>query len=237
MTTGTVRQQLVALAATVAVAVAVVIALLTSNDDRSAGSPAPARTPSATNVNLGPAGDTPRRADDDPLVLGSPDAPVTMVVFEDFRCEYCAHFTRTIQPALIDRYVDTGVLRIEWRDAPMAGPQSRSAARAGRAAAAQGHFWAFVQTVMEAAPAQERPDLTPEVLTSFARQAGVDDLDRFERDMRSDTFDSEIESDLALAKRLFIPPVPAFWINGTPLLGGLPLQVYVNVIEGVRPPR
>lgn len=194
--------------------------------------------PAATmNTNLGPAGDVPRRTDDDPLVFGAADAPVTMVVFEDFRCEYCIVFTREIQPALVDRYVDTGILRVEWRDAPMAGPQSWLAARAGRAAAAQDRFWEFVRVVMEGAPADRQPEYTEESLTAFARRAGVTDLERFESDMRGDTFDLDIESDLRLAKSLFIPPTPAFWINGTPLLAGMPLSVFIDVIEGVRPGR
>ncbi|GAC55679.1 putative thiol-disulfide oxidoreductase [Gordonia amicalis NBRC 100051 = JCM 11271] len=196
--------------------------------------------PAATmmmNTNLGPAGDVPRRTDDDPLVFGAADAPVTMVVFEDFRCEYCIVFTREIQPALVDRYVDTGILRVEWRDAPMAGPQSWLAARAGRAAAAQDRFWEFVRVVMEGAPADRQPEFTEESLTAFARRAGVTDLERFGSDMRGGTFDLDIESDLRLAKSLFIPPTPAFWINGTPLLAGMPLPVFIDVIEGVRPAR
>ena len=37
----------------------------------------------------------------------------------------------------------TGTLRIEWRDFPYLGPESTTAAHAGRAAAAQGEFWEF----------------------------------------------------------------------------------------------
>ncbi|MGW5521501.1 DsbA family protein [Gordonia sp. NPDC003950] len=74
-------------------------------------------------------------------------------------------------------------------------------------------------------------------MTTLAQRAGVRDLERFARDTTGSRFDAQIESDLALAKSLFIPPVPAFWINGTPLLGGFELQPYVDVIDGVRAQR
>lgn len=184
------------------------------------------------NVNTGPAADLPRRPDDSPLVLGSPDAPVTMVEFVDFRCPFCGQFARDIKPELIERYVEPGLLRIEWRDSPIFGEQSRRAARAGRAAAEQDRFWEFVAAVMADAPLNGHPSLTDDVLAGFAETAGVDDLDRFRRDLAGDRFDAEIDADADLALELFIPTTPAFWINGTPILGSQPLQVFVDVIEG-----
>ena len=216
---------------------AVVIALVVTGDDDPPSNSATATHSSgvsraSTNPNSGPAGDTPRRAEEDPLALGSADAPVTMVEFADFRCPFCAQFTRDTEPELIKRYVDAGVLRIEWRDSPIFGEQSRQAARAGRAAAQQGRFWQFVRAVTNAAPSTGHADLNTTDLVDFARTAGVGDLDRFRTDLASTRFDAEIDADAQLAERLFIPTTPAFWINGTPILGSQPLQVYVDVIDG-----
>ena len=72
------------------------------------------------------------------MALGKPDAPVVMINYAELRCPFCAKFSRDIEPELIKRYVDAGVLRLEWRDFPIFGEESLEAAKAGRAAAAQG---------------------------------------------------------------------------------------------------
>lgn len=219
----------------VAVIAVVVVALVnTRGGDTTATETSPKTSETDNNPNFGPAGDAPRRADGDPMVLGSATAPVTMVEFADFRCPFCAQFTRDTEPELIKRYVDTGVLRIEWRDSPIFGDQSFHAARAGRAAAEQNRFWQFTRAVLDAAPQTGHANLDDTTLVAFAKDAGVPDLSTFRRALDSDRFDNSIRADSALAQRLFIPTTPAFWINGTPILGSQPLQVFIDVIEGSR---
>ena len=118
----------------------------------------------------GPLGDLARRTPSDPMALGAIDAPVVMVAFSDFRCPFCAQFSLETEPQLVDRYVEDGTLRIEWRDLPIFGKQSFDAARAGRAAAAQEKFWEFTHAVYADAPATGHADLTIAALESFAQQ-------------------------------------------------------------------
>jgi protein-disulfide isomerase len=56
--------------------------------------------------------------DDDP-VLGSKDAPVTMIEFSDYECPFCKqHFTNTF-PEIKKDYIDTGKLKLVFRDSPL----------------------------------------------------------------------------------------------------------------------
>jgi len=72
------------------------------------------------------------------LTLGRPDAPVTIVEFGDYQCTSCGAFARDTEPVLIRRYVDTGVVRLLWRDFPWVDAQSvRAAVAAGRRRAGQ----------------------------------------------------------------------------------------------------
>jgi len=173
-----------------------------------------------------------RRQAGDPLALGEVDAPVALVVFSDFRCPFCAKFSRDTEPELVKRYVDAGQLRIEWRDFPIFGPQSMAAARAGRAAAEQGKFWEFSRAVYAAAPERSKAELTDEDLIGFARQAGVPDIGRFTEGMRGDRFDAAINSDLAQGTGIGVPSTPAFLINDVPLLGAQPTEDFVRAIDG-----
>lgn len=180
---------------------------------------------------LGPLGDLSRRDEGDPRALGDVDAPVTMVVFSDFRCPFCAEYSREIEPGLERKYVDTGLLRIEWRDQPMFGAQSELAARAGWAAAAQGRFWEFVQQVHGAAPATGHPDLPIETLVEYAKAAGVQDLDRFERESLDGTYDDDVAKDLEPSQEYGIIGVPAFVIDGEPIVGLRPMSTFEIVID------
>lgn len=230
---------LLGLAVLVAVGLVVLLVVRQGGSDPEA-SPAPTSATSAPSVAatpmaapIGPLGDLARRQADDPMALGSPTAPVVLIEFADFRCPFCAQFGRDTKPVLIDRYVDKGVLRIEWRDMPIFGPESMSAARAARAAAAQGRFWEFVTAVYDKAPARGRATLTTEALRGFAETAGVPDLSRFDVDAASLAFDDAINADLQVAQALGIPSTPAFSLNGEPVLGAQPTDVFTAMIDNL----
>jgi protein-disulfide isomerase len=80
----------------------------------------------------------------DGLTLGNADAPVTLVEFADLQCPFCKEANDNSLPALVDRYVRPGRLRIEFRNFPILGPDSEKAARALAGAADQGKAWQFL---------------------------------------------------------------------------------------------
>lgn len=179
----------------------------------------------------GPLGEQSRRDASDPFALGAADAPVTMVVFSDYRCPFCARYSTVTEPEIVERYVNSGKLRIEWRDFPIFGEASLLAARAGRAAAEQGLFWEFNHAVFAGAPESGHHDLTAERLLMFAEQVGVPDLARFGSDMASERFDPAIASDAMQGQALNMTGTPSFVIDGHPLVGAQPTSVFSAVIE------
>lgn len=230
----TVSKDLIFIGGLVVIAAAL-IAYLLIRPDNDATSAAPAVGPavtSATSDSAATGSAVERRQADDPLALGAPDAPVALVVFSDYRCPFCAKFSRDTEPELVKRYVDAGRLRIEWRDFPIFGPQSMSAARAGRAAAEQGKFWEFNRAVYAAAPERSKAELTDEDLIGFARKAGVPDIERFTAAMRGNTFDAAINADLEQGTGFGVPSTPAFLINDVPMLGAQPTEDFVRAIDG-----
>jgi protein-disulfide isomerase len=50
------------------------------------------------------------------MVLGSPDAPVTVVEYASFTCPHCATFHRNVLPQLRANYIDTGKVRFVFRE-------------------------------------------------------------------------------------------------------------------------
>jgi protein-disulfide isomerase len=52
------------------------------------------------------------------LAIGQADAPVTIVEYADLSCPACAHFHSKVLPALKEKYIDTGKVRLVFREFP-----------------------------------------------------------------------------------------------------------------------
>ena len=221
------RRDLIVLAVLVVAAIGIATALFVGRGGGD-GPPPPAATAAP---GPGPLGDLARRVPGDPLALGRVDAPVVMVMFSDYRCPFCAKFSRDTEQALVSQYVDRGDLRIEWRDYPIFGPDSTLGAQAGRAAAAQGRFWEFNHAVFAVAPERGHPDLPEQRLEQFATQARVPDLARFRADMTAPAAVGAVQSDLNEASSLGVPSTPAFVVNGNPIMGAQPIGEFRAEID------
>src|ERR687895_628759 len=52
-------------------------------------------------------------------VLGNADAPVTIVEYFSLGCPHCKNFHETVLPKLKTDYIDTGKVRLVFRDFPL----------------------------------------------------------------------------------------------------------------------
>jgi protein-disulfide isomerase len=80
-------------------------------------------------------------------VLGSPNAPVTMVEYVDLQCPGCRSFETEVMPTIVPELVRTGKLKIEARPIAFIGPDSRPARYAAIAAGSQNRMFNFMQVV------------------------------------------------------------------------------------------
>ena len=168
-----------------------------------------------------------RREAEDPMAVGDPDAPVVVVEYSDFRCPFCARFTRETMPKLIEEYVDAGLVRYEMRDMPLFGDESLDAAIAGRAAARQ----EFLTAVHADAPDKGHPPMPRKKLIAYAEEAGVDDIDRFADDLDDETLRDQVEADVVQAQGIGVNSVPFFAVDAYAVSGAQPWEVFEEVIE------
>jgi protein-disulfide isomerase len=172
--------------------------------------------------------EVPRRDAADPLALGRPDAPVVVAEWGDFRCPYCSLYATTTEPELVRRYVDAGLVRIEWHDFAYLGPESVLAARAARAAAAQGRFWAFHGALYDDLRAGRA--VTGETLDATARGLGLD-VERFRRDAADPAVAAAVRADQELGSRLGVGGVPSFVVDDQLIFGAQPLPTFTAAID------
>lgn len=169
---------------------------------------------------------------DDPLALGDISAPLTMIIYSDFRCPYCGQWERETLPTLIDEYVDSGQMRLEWRDMAVLGDSSVDAALAARAAAAQGKFWEFASALYEEdfQTSANDSDYEPDPMATLAADVGLD-RDQFLGDLEDDDLLGLVEDDRSEAWSLGFTGTPAFLIEGVPVIGAQPLETFHGAIQ------
>lgn len=171
-----------------------------------------------------------RRDADDPFARGDKDAPVVLIEYADFGCSFCGKFARDTEPKLVEKYVKKGVLRMEWRNFTVFGKGSERAALAGWAAGQQDRFWEFYDAVY-ADKGSEKSDFSDEELHKHAEEAGISDLDRFDRDRKSDAAEKAVNKDQEEAYGLGANSTPVFLVNGQPIAGAQPDEAFTDAIE------
>jgi protein-disulfide isomerase len=141
---------------------------------------------------------------------GPADAPLTLVEYGDFQCPYCAQ-AHTIVADVERRFA--GRLRFVFRQFPLREihPHAEAAAEAAEAAAAQGRFWEMYDQLFAHSRALADADLV-----TYAKAAGVPDLDRFTRELRDGTYAPVLDAALERGESSGVDGTPAFFINGEP---------------------
>lgn len=165
---------------------------------------------------------------DDDAVLGDPDAPITIVEFSDYECPFCERFYSETMPTLKTEYIDTGLVKLVFRDNPLSfHPNAYPAALAAECVRDQlgdeGYF------VMHDA-IFEGSGLELSTLEGYARDAGAD-LAEYNTCIVEEKFRDEIYADQAQAQSVNLTGTPSFIINGTVIEGAQPLSVFQQVID------
>lgn len=231
MKTKKTRNIVLSLVLGVALVLTIILVGATAGENRMKSAVKPIRPESSSAGDAAPELKLERRVAGDPLALGAVDAPVVMIEYSDYRCPFCGVYARKTQPEIVKKYVDTGQLRIEWRDLPVFGESSVNAAVAARAAGVQGLFWKFNEAVYAAAPEKGKAELSEPELLKLAEKAGVPDMAKFAADLKSPDLRALVNADLAEGTQLGLNSTPTFVINNQSIPGAQPLDVFVQVID------
>jgi len=143
--------------------------------------------------------------------LGPDTAAVTIIVWSDFQCPFCAKAVPVLQQVRA-KYGDD--VRIVFRHLAMAYHRKAGlAAEAAVAAAEQGKFWAFHDRVFAQFGSLDRADLE-----RFATSAGLD-LMKFKAALDDRRYRDAVVAESASALALGVDGTPTMFINGQPISG------------------
>ena len=150
---------------------------------------------------------------------GAAKPEVTLVEFYDYACPYC----KASNPA-VDRLLkeDKG-LRVVYRDLPILGPDSITAARLSLEASRLGRFAQFHDALWGAG----RP--APETNSAAARSAGIDPTPA-----QDPTIDAELNRNLKLAGELGATGTPLFVVGDRVMNGAVGYDTLKAAIDKAR---
>lgn len=157
-------------------------------------------------------------------VGGNVTGDVTVVEFFDYRCAYC----KRVATVLEQLQKDDPQVRIVYKDFPILGADSLSAAKAALASQAQGRHTEFHGALLGATDR-----LTKELVLRLANEVGLN-IEKLVTDMDNSEHLAVITRNQTLAKDLGITGTPAFVIGNQLVLGAVDLTAIKALIAQAR---
>jgi len=151
----------------------------------------------------------------DGAALGSPDAPVTVQVFNDVQCDPCADFELdVIEPLISGSVRDPGDVRLEFHHFPMSRANFGLAAYGAVAAGLQDYEWQFIELFYRNQDEAKGGLVTQELLDQVANGILNFNVEQWQRDMDDDEVQETLDKDDELAADLSLPAEPAVVVIG-----------------------
>ena len=155
---------------------------------------------------------------------GPAKAPITVVEFGDFECQFCRQWQQqTLQP-LMAAY--PGKIRFVYRDFPLTGihPDAFPAAEAAQCENAQNAFWPYHDKLFSS------ETLGDSVYKQYAQELNLD-MTKFNDCLTNHPYQSYVQANSDFATKTGINSTPTFFINGLAVIGAQPIDVFKQVIN------
>jgi len=145
-------------------------------------------------------------------ILGSVDAPLTLVEFGDYQCSFCKrHFDQT-HDLIMKNYVETNKVKIVFKDLiATPGKDSMYAAHAAHCAKDQGMFWKYHYMLYNNWEGESTGWVTTDNLNKFAKNIGLD-INKFSKCMSEDKWMELINASQDDANTLGVTGTPSFFL-------------------------
>jgi protein-disulfide isomerase len=165
---------------------------------------------------------------------GQPNAPVTIDLYADFQCPFCAQADRVIRQ-LAPKYIETGKAKLIYHNFPIIGPESQTAAQAAECAADQNAFWRYGNYLFTHQASENSGALSRANLISIAGQLKLN-TQTFSACLNSGKYANLVQQQLAEGQARGVTGTPTFFINGNKYEGVLSVDQLSALIDAGQPP-
>ena len=168
-------------------------------------------------------------------ILGDPNAPITLVEFGDYQCHFCNVFFHETEHTILENYVETGKVKLIFKDFTIIGPDSINAAHAAHCADDQGKFWQYHDILYNNWAGENNGWASSQNLLRFAQEVELN-IDEFTECMLDARHASIIEQSNSDARALGLTGTPGFFVIGptdniTKIGGAQPYDVFERIFD------
>lgn len=188
---------------------------------------APASPAPASQPQVAQAGAMPEIAADD-MVLGSPDAKVTIVEYASLTCPHCQRFHLDTLPKIKSEFIDTGKVKLVYRDFPFdeAGLRAAMMARCG----GKEKFYGYIGVLFQSLDQWSREKDWKAALARIGKLGGMSQ-EAFDKCLADKTLETAILNKRLEGAKFGVESTPTFFINGEKLAGAYPFDQYAQIIK------
>ena len=174
---------------------------------------------------------------DGSIIMGNPNAKITIVEFGDYQCTFCYKFHDETMKRINEKYIKTENVNFIYKDFPLNGKQSILASEASYCAEKQGKFWEYHNTLYSNWGGENTGWITQKELINFAKETELN-LEQFNSCMENSEFLQKVLNNEQFAKGININATPSFLIfNETEvyrIIGAQPLEQFELVFQELR---
>ena len=163
-------------------------------------------------------------------IIGDFNAPITVVEYASMTCPHCANFHQLTYPELKKKYIDTGKVRLVFREFPL--DRIAFAAAALARCAGEKKFFPFVDMLFRTQDKWAKGPGSPAPrLFKMAKQAGFDEKS-FNACMRNKDVSDRIEKVMNTGREKHqVSSTPTLFVNGKKVEGGNSLADLEKAME------
>lgn len=169
--------------------------------------------------------------------IGEANAPVVMAYWLDFQCPFCQRFETETMPTLIEKYVNTGKLKIVFKDFQFLGEDSITAGIAENAVweLFPEQYLAWHKGMYEKQDAENGGWGKKEDIITLARTIPGIDVDKVSlfMDQKKDAYQKELDEDNREGVKFGVSGTPAFVIGDQSVIGAQPLSTFTQIIDAL----
>jgi protein-disulfide isomerase len=168
--------------------------------------------------------------------IGNANAPVTIAYWFDYQCPFCKQNELQTMPEIVTNYVDTGKVKIVFKDFAFLGPDSQTLGQYGRAVWAEdpAKFEAWHDTVFADQGTENTGWATQSEINSIdTKVLGASEAATVTQLVKTNgaTYQKEMDADKAEAGTFGIQGTPAFIIGKQLITGAQPYAQFQAAIE------
>lgn len=157
-------------------------------------------------------------------VGGNPKGDVVMVEFFDYQCGYC----KMTEPAILKVLQEDKNVKFLYKDFPILGPMSVTAAKASLASVRQNKYVKFHDALIG-----KKDHLSEDMIYQTAKDVGMD-VEKLKKDMADDSIGKLVDANLKLGGDIGVRGTPMFIIGSQVYPGALQYEQMKKAVDDAR---